>query len=90
VAAELEELAADLANSTYLCRCPACGQYWGGHGYTPHFRWELTPSEAAKFFLHAFVPGINRHETTEAQQILARKAQDAGEGNPGAAHPLAP
>jgi hypothetical protein len=56
VTAELDELAADPANSTYLCRCPECGQYWGGHGYTPHYRWEFTPAEAAKFFPHAFAP----------------------------------
>jgi hypothetical protein len=62
VEAELDELAADPANATYLCRCPACGQYWGGHGYTPHFRWELTPSEAAKYFPHAFAPGTGAAE----------------------------
>ena len=56
VAAALDELAADGANATYLCRCPACGQYWGGHGYTPHYRWELTPEEAARLFPHAFGP----------------------------------
>jgi hypothetical protein len=57
VAAELDEVAADPANSTYLCRCPACGQFWGGHGYTPQYRWEFSPEEAAKFFPHAFGPG---------------------------------
>lgn len=50
----LDELAADGAKAVYLCRCPVCGQYWGGHGYTPQFRWRLSPEEAAQFFPDAF------------------------------------
>jgi hypothetical protein len=62
VAAELDEVAADPANSTYLCRCPVCGQYWGGHGYTPQYRWAFSPQEAAGFFPNAFPPPEGRAE----------------------------
>jgi hypothetical protein len=54
VEATLDEVAADGSKAIYLCRCPSCGRYWGGHGCTPQFRWALTPEEAAKFFPGAF------------------------------------
>ena len=63
VAAELDELAADEANATYLCRCPMCGRYWGGHGYTPQYRWALSLEEAARFFPQAFGSAGNETET---------------------------
>jgi hypothetical protein len=48
--APFDELAADGGKGIYLCRCPACGQYWGGCGYTPQYRLRLSPEEAAQFF----------------------------------------
>jgi len=57
VVAPLDEVAADPDTFRYLCRCPACGQYWGGHGYTPQYRWALSPAEAKAFFPGAFGPG---------------------------------
>ncbi len=57
VDAPLDEIAADGATASYLGQCPECGQYWGGHGYTPQYRWALSPEEAAAFFPDAFGPG---------------------------------
>jgi ribosomal protein L37AE/L43A len=52
--AQLDELAADGARAIYLCRCPECGRYWGGHAYQPQYWWELSPEEAAEYFPDAF------------------------------------
>lgn len=35
---------------TYLLRCPACGQYYGGCGVEPHYRPPLSPAEVAELF----------------------------------------
>lgn len=55
--ARLQDYDLEGPKDCYLGRCPACGQYWGGHGYTPHFRWALSPQEAAEFF-----PGLIHEE----------------------------
>lgn len=55
VSTELEDLGLDGPNDCYLCRCPACGQYYGGHGYKPHHLRVLSDEEAAKYF-----PGVRQ------------------------------
>jgi hypothetical protein len=59
--APLDEVAADPKTARYLCRCRACGQYWGGHAHTPHYWWALSPAEAAAFFPSAFLPKAPGH-----------------------------
>ncbi len=54
VQAQLDELAADVANKRFLFRCPLCQQYWGAYVFTPHYRWALTSEEAEELFPDAF------------------------------------
>ncbi len=35
---------------TYLLRCPACGQHYGGCGVEPHYRPPLSPAAVAELF----------------------------------------
>lgn len=51
----LDELAANVPRSTYLCRCPHCGALWMGHAYTPQLMIELTGAVASAEF-----PGWDR------------------------------
>lgn len=46
---DLDASAPDYPNS-YLMQCPHCRTFWMGHGYTPQFMLELTPSEAHELF----------------------------------------
>jgi hypothetical protein len=55
VSAKLVEFDLEGPPDCFLLQCPECGQYWGGHGYTRHFRWQLTPEEAASHF-----PGLKQ------------------------------
>jgi hypothetical protein len=71
VNAPLDELAADEAKATYLCRCPVCKQYWGGHGYTPHIRRALSPEEAAEFFPDA-CRAMTEPTTGSVEELLAK------------------
>lgn len=43
-------LAGNEEEKTYLLRCPACGQHYGGFAFEPHFRPPLTPAEVKQFF----------------------------------------
>ena len=48
--AELIDLNLEGPEDCFLQQFPACGEFWGGHGYQLHFRWAFSPEEASEYF----------------------------------------
>lgn len=46
----LEDLGIAGPKDCYLLRCPKCGQFWGGYGYTPHYLCKLSQDEVSRDF----------------------------------------